>query len=442
MELQSFKVTKLHGTMPDYQIKFQDNTLILIGENGSGKTTLMKMLFYTLSAQWFKLISSYEFENIELKMKDISTPIKIKREELVKKMKIDNSRVRIPFFIQQELNSGKLNIQQIKELCNRYEVSYESIINEIDISIYSKNTFKDYLKDIHILYLPTYRRIEHDLKDVLGDRLDNNRFRRPNLSQIKHSNNYTELVEFGMYDVIDSVGNRENKLYRDFSDSLNALSLNYLREVMNGEYKNANNSNLKKIADETIKNVVNRVNESILSGKDKTNLIDKILELKNRNNILDHSQQVVCHYFEKLYKIYQESEKRETSIQSFAKVCSKYFKNKKVEWNSAEFSLKITPEYSDEAIQFSQLSSGEKQIAGLFSKILLGNSEEGDNKKYFIIIDEPELSLSVKWQKEFLQDIHDSQYCEGLFAVTHSPFIFDNSLDKYAHGLDEFIVLR
>ena len=58
--------------------------------------------------------------------------------------------------------------------------------------------------------------------------------------------------------------------------------------------------------------------------------------------------------------------------------------------------------------------------------------------EYFIIIDEPELSLSVEWQRHFLEDISKGNFCKGLFAVTHSPFIFDNSLDKYAHSMEEF----
>lgn len=81
MKLHSFKVSKLHGTMPDCRLEFTDNILILIGENGSGKTTLMKMLFYTLSAQWSKLIS-YEFESIELILNE--EVFQIKRQELEK----------------------------------------------------------------------------------------------------------------------------------------------------------------------------------------------------------------------------------------------------------------------------------------------------------------------------------------------------------------------
>src|SRR5271155_60715 len=59
--------------------------------------------------------------------------------------------------------------------------------------------------------------------------------------------------------------------------------------------------------------------------------------------------------------------------------------------------------------------------------------------KYFVLIDEPELSLSVPWQRKFLVDIRSASFCVGLVAVTHSPFIYDNELKRYAHGLGEFI---
>ena len=55
------------------------------------------------------------------------------------------------------------------------------------------------------------------------------------------------------------------------------------------------------------------------------------------------------------------------------------------------------------------------------------------------MIDEPELSLSVPWQKRFLVDIHNANFCEGIVAVTHSPFIFENELEPYVHGVGEFL---
>lgn len=85
-------------------------------------------------------------------------------------------------------------------------------------------------------------------------------------------------------------------------------------------------------------------------------------------------------------------------------------------------------------MELSNLSSGEKQIVSIFSLLYLTNE-----KNYMVLIDEPELSLSVKWQRFFLEDIKNSISCKGLIAVTHSPFIFDNSLDRFAHGIGEFV---
>ena len=86
---------------------------------------------------------------------------------------------------------------------------------------------------------------------------------------------------------------------------------------------------------------------------------------------------------------------------------------------------------SNRPLEMSALSAGEKQIVSLFSHLYLS-----ENQNHFVIIDEPELSLSVPWQRRFLPDI--LKKCSGLFAVTHSPFIFDNVLGFHTHALDEF----
>jgi predicted ATPase len=43
-----------------------------------------------------------------------------------------------------------------------------------------------------------------------------------------------------------------------------------------------------------------------------------------------------------------------------------------------------------------------------------------------ILIDEPELNMSIFWQKTFLPDILQSGNVRFLLATTHSPFIFED----------------
>ena len=68
-----------------------------------------------------------------------------------------------------------------------------------------------------------------------------------------------------------------------------------------------------------------------------------------------------------------------------------------------------------------------------FSKIFLE-----DEKELIILFDEPELSLSVPWQEEFIYDISQASKCKFLLTVTHSPFIYRNLL-PYAEEIDKCI---
>ena len=84
-------------------------------------------------------------------------------------------------------------------------------------------------------------------------------------------------------------------------------------------------------------------------------------------------------------------------------------------------------------IDFDDLSSGEKQIVSIFSKVYLDVTSP-----CIFIIDEPEISLSIEWQKEFLRDIYDSEKVALLIATTHSPFIFKNEYVDYVKELEMY----
>ena len=58
-----------------------------------------------------------------------------------------------------------------------------------------------------------------------------------------------------------------------------------------------------------------------------------------------------------------------------------------------------------------------------------------------VIIDEPELSLSVEWQQSILEDIRKSGKCGSLIAATQSPFVYNNSLRPIAKSLDSFLTV-
>jgi predicted ATPase len=135
---------------------------------------------------------------------------------------------------------------------------------------------------------------------------------------------------------------------------------------------------------------------------------------------------------------HQELEAREAKLVNFCRACNEYMVDKEFRYDSTNYTFTIIPtnrDASDGEIKLQNLSSGEKQIVSLFSHLYLSGG-----KSYFVLIDEPELSLSVVWQRKFLLDIRKANFCSGLVAVTHSPFIYENDLHKYARGLGEFVI--
>lgn len=452
MKIQKFIINKLHGTL-SYELEFKDNTLILIGENGSCKTTIIKMLFYTLSMQWQKLVQ-YKFESIILCINN--QKYTISKRSLASSVFLNNRILRrFPLHIRRELMSmqedRELNFEMIENLCNRYDIPVERVIRDIDeanqldlLSHYNSDSstrktqnveeekIKDSLKNTHILYLPTYRRIEQELQDVVRGRFSENDY-RPEVYNIDA--NYTELIEFGMSDVDKAIEQTLANLKDLFRNNLNQLTLGYLGDIVNEEYKSTDVSKIKEVDDITIHNIMDRVDNSILSEKNKDKLFQTLQQIKE-GGAHDDRDRVVCHYFFKLLESQRELEQKETNIRKFVEVCGKYLMNKTIKYDSPTFTFSIKSNIDDQDIKLNQLSSGEKQVVSLFSQLYLANKQ-----KYFVLIDEPELSLSVKWQKTFLADVRSGDFCNGLVAVTHSPFIFDNELDKYARGLGEFIKL-
>ena len=48
-------------------------------------------------------------------------------------------------------------------------------------------------------------------------------------------------------------------------------------------------------------------------------------------------------------------------------------------------------------------------------------------ERLIVLLDEPELSLSVSWQKTLVRDLASTGRCSALISATHSPFIVESS---------------
>ncbi|MBU1221585.1 ATP-binding protein [Myxococcota bacterium] len=443
MKLKSFIIKNLYGRK-DYFLKFIDNRLVIVGENGAGKTTVLRILFLFLSGQWSNL-SKFEFDSISIKLDD--KLINLSKSEITDKIFTSNNifKKRLPPSIRERVEmmdtcKDSIGLEELEVLCSRYGVPISVHTHGDDFlsdNIKKKlETLKSYL-DCQILYLPTYRRIEQELGYIFEDinlddfkrrhRVQNRRF----YSRDKPA--YTELVEFGMNDVKDNIEKKLSHLKEFTRTKLNSLTLAYLGDVVDKKYDKVDVNEIKGVEDDTVKNILERIDSVILSKSSKNHLVETIKNVKDDSE-LDEHQKVICHYFSKLLSFQQELEKEEQGIRKFCEVCNNYMSDKFLEYTSSRFSFMVVSKKHLKEIELRHLSSGEKQIVSLFSHLYLSN-----DANFFLMIDEPELSLSVPWQRMFLIDISTSHLCSGFLAVTHSPFIYENDLEKYAHSLGEFI---
>ena len=176
---------------------------------------------------------------------------------------------------------------------------------------------------------------------------------------------------------------------------------------------------------------LDRIGEKI-NAEDKL----KIKEMVLNKQIYFEENKYLLNLIKNLIDSYEKQSYYDERVKKFKDVCNGYLTGKKYRYDESNLTLAIYKDNQDQPINVQSLSSGEKQVISIFSKLYLE-----ENKDCIILFDEPELSLSIKWQATFLPDIMKSQKCKMLIAVTHSPFIFDNEYDNLAKYMGEYLTL-
>lgn len=438
--IKSFSVEGLFGTH-DVRIPFDEDIKIIVGENGIGKTQVLNIFYYTLTRNFIKL-SEFPFDKVELSLESeiISfsktevteyfinsigiEQFKSLRNALVHSTQTEQKNIiknyPIYSFLQKIEPSKLIELYfDLDNLENRRNASVKNDKNLIDNMAKCAEKIKEFLKNDIILYFPTFRRVEEDLRNLGYDD-----------EEFIFSQDDTSLINFGMDDVVGNFKQIEETIKDLLSEGLAQFTTDILNLVVD-DVPPSNEELLNKINEQDIEILLARVgNQLPPKQKDAVKSLVISKQLKNLKNPLSG------YLLQKLIEIYEKQKKLDNSVKKFRDVCNKYLINKKVFFDESSIRIFVKSELSGEEIELSKLSSGEKQIISIFSKIYLIDDEE---QRFIVLFDEPELSLSILWQRELLPDIINSNKCDFLLAVTHSPFIFENELDRYAVGLNEYV---
>ncbi|ANO48421.1 ATP-binding protein [Flavobacterium columnare] len=431
--IKKFSIIGLFGTN-NIDIIFKENKMILIGENGLGKTQILNLLYYTLTRNFLRL-SDFNFEKLTISFEnrevEITKDLIAKSiDRLFKDSEIKDFVKEFGYaqfeFLSKKWTHNKRSTYELEKLLERnykfrkyplhrifryfedseFKQGFDNNLKEIDLKI------KNELDNSEIMYFPTYRRVEEDLHN-LG--YDDDEFLDEEVT----------LIQFGMDDVQKQFVQLEKKIDNLLKDGLTQFTKDILNIIVIDNEEPIEDV-LEKVNEEDINLILSRLG-TLLTDLQKQSIKSFVIDKKVNNPTSKH-------LLNKLVKSYEEQKPYDKRIIVFRDVCNKYLINKEVFYDERKIKIYIRSKITQEKIDLKNLSSGEKQIISIFSKIYLS----AEDKRFIVLFDEPELSLSMLWQKELLPDIINSNKCDFLLAVTHSPFIFDNELDRYAVGLNEY----
>lgn len=410
MQLKRISVEKLFGLL-NYDIELnQSDTIIITGPNGYGKTMILKIIDNILNYN-LEFFFSLQFSKIKLEYNNSSLTLnKNDNNSLsVKTINFDTNLTNNKNFNINKKIKDKLDIFDdlyydidICEKDKKYflaQIAYNKLINDdknLKLRLQEKKqSHKKYLEE----FIP-----KNTVTFIKAQRLEN----------VKNDKATIEEQAIHLAELIKKASEESAQISQRLDSSFPAR----LFEIIN------ENIPTSSISDRLIG--IQRKREIFMKfGLIKSE--DTFIPERYSSTPLGKEYSTVLHLY-----ISDALEKLSPYEELFEKI--NLFVSLMNEKMLAFKEIKISQEHgfyfksnSNKPIELNNLSSGEQnQIVIYFDLIFKSNSQA------IILIDEPEISLHVAWQKEFLDSIFRIKKLNSfskIIIATHSPQIVNNNWD-------------
>lgn len=423
--INAIEIKELYGYY-NYKVNKNevDNPLIIIyGDNGCGKTTLLELVFNLLSVKNGK---GQKSKIAKIKFKEFIVSFDGNIQIIAKRDKSD---------------IGSFSFQIKEENKIKYTLFMESN-SECNIDFYNSDKIvKDYLLmleyieklNVSIHYLTDKRKLYSDTSTQSTYNKENRHLNRRDSLYFDNEEKEDELVE--SIKILES-WIKKNVLVssRVGEKNMNSIYKDLIKRVIT-------NNTTKKITNDDLENLKSKLINIRESNKEysKYGLSSRIetkdieIALSNfdeTNNILVYN--ILEPYVESLESRLSSLENIQNLLEFLISSTNKYFLNKTLKYDISK-GFSIFSNDTDERLEFTMLSSGEKQLLLLFSNIITSS----DNASIFII-DEPEISLNIKWQRKLINTLiklSNNNKIQFIFA-THSIELltsYKSSVNKLVH---------
>ncbi|CEN29537.1 Putative ABC transporter ATP-binding protein (plasmid) [Lactococcus piscium MKFS47] len=437
MKLENLFIEKLHGIY-NYDVDFNEDITFLYGSNGCGKTTILNIVTSIVTGKIYELFF-YDFKIIKLKYSnnDNVDVIEIKRKQ------DDKNRLKIIFEGRNETISklDNLNFQSSRRKILLKEYFHEN------------NILKDISRLFNYVYLPLSRSA---YVDPIRSSRKNFWIEEEEIEEelyVTKDASLTRVQELIVNKIL-TINNEVNRLNNNFRDKILKTSINIYSEKKNfsdmmNEIENSNEEKILEIQESYLNIMTNLklINEREIEKYNNffSSYIKKYEQITDENDgkVKHFPINLVLQYSEiskirKVVELAQQMEKdkkqAEKPLELFCSTLNSFLsrpgdidsKNIIIETiGQPGVYFKIPNNQNKLSVQ--KLSSGEKQLIIFFANLIFGVN---DRKNGIFIVDEPELSLHLTWQKLFIEQTLKINNNIQLIFATHSPEIVGRHRDK------------
>lgn len=439
MKLVRVEFTKLFGYF-DYSIDFHDTVTILHGLNGCGKTTMLQ----TINAVFNKEMDTIKSTDLQSVSFFFSTGAILKIDR--KKIYLDPEKEKatgIIYLAYSIIENGKEtvfdsfeNTDEYQDIVKRFLKGYRPFpflerINEstwYDRKRETKLNLEEVIAEYGTIIFRRYSReyLEDDIPQPVQDILASMDVRLIAADRLTVAKRVER--QYGEDNI--KIERRVNLIAKDLSQKIRDTIQQYaqlsqakdrtfpLRAIKQSSPLTVDEIKSKMIELESKRKEF--VDTGILEEEQDDigihDLLDAITE-SNRQNLSLYAIDTE----EKLNALSSLS----PSINLFRNLIDKNFNNKRIVFNK-DYGFRFVATYSDSTILPQSLSSGEQHELVMFYDLIFNASENT-----LILIDEPELSLHIKWQLDYVDELLQIISATKFSAVlaTHSPQIIHDKWD-------------
>lgn len=409
--LTNIKIKKLFDIF-DYDIEFKEEGItILTAPNGYGKTTILKILDALASKNVLFFIRLL-FQKITLEFSDGNTIVLEKKENDILITQSDSST---PWHWNNESLENMLKplpfFRQIEE--NRWvDRRTDEIYTKEDLLQTLKLEFPEIAIDlpppfskVPLVYFISAQRL---LRPISNSKIKG--ARHFNLGFDKEINAFTNAIEEyaqELRDIIKDVLAKSSQISQKLDSSFPRRLFELKQDISEEEF----NRRFDKVKD-----IQKSLSQYGLSDiKEDSHPTYKLENAKALSVYISDSEEKLAVFMELLKKLNIFTEILNERRFTFKRIAV-----------SKENGFKFTTDNSKHTLALGDLSSGEQQEVVLLYELLF-KVKEGT----LVLIDEPELSLHVVWQKQFLDDLLKIINLQkiNIIVATHSPQIINNHWD-------------